>query len=405
MNTILSTLTASLLNLYDAFTTLGRLLALQSLTKKQLEEKNAIITEATQYIFMAHQIAQFLKQSYAIKVHAISWHENTHPVNNLILDSDGKTHDTNLQQLIKSLLAASNSTLDAMISKTERIIHLMPIFYFLMQLKKNIPYQRHSTLSIDEILGTAITISTNKKTLNGPPHIEADSIFLPTQNILEKDITSHTDSISEAAPYYWGLAARESVIADLCCLSIIEYDGFSINFYSDIIKQAWDKIRHAMYFLNIAVNLISELKQQLSPNDILSTYLTQFEETGQGLPIPLEKNLYEAMWNVTIEERLILLNHDTETSEIGHIKEKIFSPCASNHPQMRDGLEVVIHEEITHSRSSKKWLKYLLPNIKDRHDAINKALSLKNILLLPSRTHYQEEPLNKLIIDTLWRHK
>jgi hypothetical protein len=71
-------------------------------------------------------------------------------------------------------------------------------------------------------------------------------------------------------------------------------------------------MRHATSYLMNAIGLIPELLASLEPADPLVADLKAFQQTGRGLPIPIERNLYEAIWNSTLAERLVLFQVDTE---------------------------------------------------------------------------------------------
>ena len=405
MNSLLSETTHTLLTLYDAFTALGRLTALKALCLAQLHEKHLVINKAQQFIENAYQIATLLNRAYAIKTHHVTWHTHTHPTKNLLVDANNIIEPMAFHHAIDKLTAAAQFTLQKSISQISRITHLQPVLQLLRQLKQSLHCNTTTDLPLKDILGEPIASNSTDKVLQGPAHIDIDNIFLPTHSVLEEDISEYGNSATEAAPYYWGLSAFESVAADMCCLSIIEYDNFPIQFYRDMAKQAWDEIRHAILFLEMAISLLAELKNQLETDNPLLVYIKGFEKTGRGLPIPLERNLYEALWNATLEERLILMHHDAETPAISRLKEKMLSTLSAKHSTIRDGLEIVMREEITHARLGKKWLQYILPDPKMRTSVINRTRMLRSLLLLTSVAYHRNEPLSELIHDTLAKHR
>jgi hypothetical protein len=54
------------------------------------------------------------------------------------------------------------------------------------------------------------------------------------------------ESLRETIRYLWTVCVGETMAAELCALSSIEYDGLPPAFYRDMGKQAWDEMRHAV---------------------------------------------------------------------------------------------------------------------------------------------------------------
>jgi hypothetical protein len=400
MNKLLLEVSQSFFYLAEAFMTLGRLTALQALNSGQLRDKNLLIEKSAEFIETANQISIFLNRSYAFKSPLVTWHENSHPIKNRFLISEG-IDNRRIEEFQNHLLAAILYEINKTIKNIESCLNLQPALRFLKKITL-VNNFANTNAKISMLLGSSV-IHTNAsyKSLNGPPHVTLDKAFFPTDSLLETDVAEYGDTVLEAAPYYWGLSARESVAADMCCLSLIEYDGLPIDFYRDMAKQAWDESRHAIYFLDVAVNLLPELQSVLHNNDLLYLHIDNFLQTGTGLPIPLERNLYEALWNATLEERFVLMHLDTEKPGINRLKQKIASTFSKAHPDIAVGLEIVLREEITHARLGKKWLQYLIPNNQDRDKLIERTRLFRGMLLLTSSAHYQDKSLTKLINETI----
>lgn len=210
-------------------------------------------------------------------------------------------------------------------------------------------------------------------------------------------MSSFGDTLEENVPYFWSLAIRESLAADLCALSIVEYDQMPLSFYRDMAKQSWDEMRHSTYFFDLALTLIPELVDQLDTDHPLHANLTRFLATREGLPIPRERNLYEAILNASLVERLVLLHRDTETPGILRIKEKINSEFCSSRPHIGAALEIVMRDEVTHSRFGNVWLKHLIPDARERQDAIATTELLRGVLLLSAFAHHGGGSLGQLL--------
>ena len=143
-----------------------------------------------------------------------------------------------------------------------------------------------------------------------------------------------------------------------------------------------------------------ELKETLAKEDPLFKDIQNFEKTGQ-LPIPIEGNFYEAMWNATLEERLVLMHHDSESSSLKLMKKRLGSEENQKRPHILLGLNVVFQEEATHARLGKKWLRYLLPDHDERRAMMNSAHMLRGVLLLTTCAHHHNKPLNHIVTHAL----
>ena len=49
------------------------------------------------------------------------------------------------------------------------------------------------------------------------------------------------DLLEDIMPSFWSVAHSEMLAAELCALSIIEYDHLPLKFYLDLAKQSWDE--------------------------------------------------------------------------------------------------------------------------------------------------------------------
>jgi len=74
---------------------------------------------------------------------------------------------------------------------------------------------------------------------------------------------------------------------------MVEYDGLPLAFYRDFAKQARDEMRHALLFFRLGVDLLPSFLAWPPPDHPLVPGARRFAETGSGLPVPRERNLYE----------------------------------------------------------------------------------------------------------------
>lgn len=388
----------SLWKIYEGFITLGRLYALKSLGNKQISDKLIATAQCQRSIDAATRIALFMQRSYAKREPLIYWPSNLLPsVNGIFIDMN-IINMSLLEEVIRDLSSTLSMAVHRLHNTIYSTVALQPITVLLSEVAAWLVFEKKIAIDLAEFLGEKnATHHGTTKALCGPMHVSLDNAFTPSYSILKQNVPRYGNTVREAAPYYWALAARECLAADMCSLSLIEYDGLPVDFYTDMAKQAYDEIRHAAIFLEITKTLLPEFKTTLSPEEELYTIVTRFEKYGSGLPIPLERNLYEAMWNTTLEERFILMHYDTESPGIKQHRQNLESSYSRKYPSIANQIEIVMREEITHARMGDRWLKYLLPNPVDRANAIKHARLLRGILILTSSAHYCNEPLPDII--------
>lgn len=405
MEICLANITHKLWKIYDGYITLGRLYALKSLGNKQIDNKLTCNANCYRNIEAASRIARFMQKNYAKKEPLVHWPKHLLPATNGILI------DTNLinLKLLDEVIRDLSATLAFNIYQVHNLIHhhvaLQAMTYLLMEIASWLPYDTRNSTTLDEFLGEKNTLQQGLvKAFSGPMHVSLDNAFTPSYSILSQSPPDYGHHIRHATPYYWCLSARECLAADMCALSLLEYDGLPIDFYTDMAKQAYDEIRHAAIFLNITKTLMPDFKACLQPDEELFMIAARFEKYGSGLPIPLERNLFETIWNTTLDERFILMHYDTEAPGIHRLRQKLESSINKKYPFIGQQIEIVMREEVTHARIGDRWLKYLIPNPIDRANAIQHARLMRGILILTSSAHYTNKPLHSLIDNMLKRH-
>jgi len=236
----------------------------------------------------------------------------------------------------------------------------------------------------------------SKKVLDGPSKIKIDKVFTPSYNILESQIPEFGEKLEEVVPYFWSLSLREILASELCSLSIIEYDNLPLQFYWDFAKQSWDEARHSRIYLNLSTSLFEDLESQLMKESNLYQIIKKYRLTNAGLQVPREKNMYEAILNSQLEERLILMNILTEAPAIGRLTRKLKMLICSKYPEIARVFEFDKIDETFHARIGNYWLKQLIPNSFDRRQKIEDTKLLRGILLLSSISEYSDFKLSEM---------
>lgn len=388
MNTAFTVFKRALLDIHHGYITLGRLYAWQALNAGQIRDKLTLLSLCYRHIDASRQVIDFIKNSYAYNELYVGW------ANDIMPDQPIKT---TIQHHINLITAALQNKIQSTHRLAKNTIALQPLAYFLSQ--TDILYPEIDTdLELEDILGKQPSALYHPmKRLSGPTHVPIDRAFAPRYSILDTKAPLYADNITDAAPYYWCLSLRECLAADMCALNLIEYDGLPVDFYVDMAKQAYDEIRHAAIFFDISIHLLPDLKRSLTHTDVLFREIELYEMTGCGLPVPLERHLYEAMWNATLVERFILMHLDTETAGIRRLRQKMRSPFSLKYPYIAHQLDIVTREEISHAKLGSKWIKYLIPNQTTRLNTIKETRLLRGIFLLTASSHHCNMPLTTLV--------
>lgn len=378
----------------------ARLHSLEVLSHSSLKAKAQAAKMAYLCFDSATAINGFLLQYFNVRREiGISWPSNDRLDESLLVN--GKIDEDNLPKRVRGYQLKISQTLNHLQTFVENYPLIEPARTMLDRLALNLPNVDLSALSnfsLPEDILNSNAQQHPKKVFAGPRSVNIDQAFKPTFSLLRSPVPGFGDTLEEAVPYFWGLAIRESLAADLCALSIIEYDGLPPQFYLDMSKQCWDEMRHSQYFFDLAIKLFDELEKEVTPDHPLAINIREFRETGSGLPIPKEKNLYEAILNASLVERLILLHRDTETPGIKRLKEKIDSEICVKYPEIAESLEIILRDEITHSQFGNKWLEFLLPDIASRNAIIEQTELLRGVYLLSAFVHHGEESLGTLMM-------
>lgn len=386
---------AALWTLRDGLVAAARLEALRELGLGQLDAKRGSAERCVTLIEAADAVEDFTLAHYGGRAPAIEWPSELRPDDAGFI-SDGAVALDMLEVALVRRLRRCRATFDDLLKAAEINPLLSSVTALRAQLIACLP-DADGAAPLDPI-ERAPSSQKGRQAVRGPARLAVDASFAPTYSLLQRPVSAFGESLRENIPYFWSLALRESLAADLCALSIVEYDAMPMQFYCDMAKQCWDEMRHSTYFLDLAKRLMPEFERN-GGDDPLSRDIARYLETGRGLPIPRERNLYEAILNASLAERLILLHRDTETPGITRIKEKIASPFCRSHPEIAEALEIIMRDEVTHSRFGAAWLEHLLPDKAERDAAIELTELLRGVLLLSSFAHHGERSLGELIAE------
>jgi hypothetical protein len=383
--------------LCQVLASLGRLRTLLLLDEASIQARLEIARAVTHTFDLAVELGAFLDRYAGLKLGPVAWEPHSHPEQSEILirgtvDRERLSGEIDRHLGVASALVAELREkacdiplLAAWIDAIDRAAAFLPA-----------PTRGH----VKEAFPTTPKSPGWRKTVAGPRSVPTDASFRKDYGLLERDVPKFGETFAETVPYLWVLATRESLAAELCALCIVEWDGLPLSFYLDFSKQMWDECRHADFCRHAAVSLIEDLERELEPTDALLADVVAHREQAIGLPIPREGNLYEAISNASLIERIILMHHDTETPGITELQRQAESPLWAKHPEIAEGLSIVELDERSHARLGHRWLRYLVPNANERENAIDEARLLRPILILTSVAEHGPQELRDLIRET-----
>jgi hypothetical protein len=372
---------------------IARLHTINTFGVRSFEAKLQHSSKAYTSIYKANLVATCLQYTYNQKSKKCAWDAESVDIERLIgLDGVSielsetyiRTYQEQLVHVIGTLRTA----------ETENKLMYLPGLFILDQLAiddGSIPTVGHG-IQVRMVREAAII-----KTANGPKHELLDEIYEPTYSAQDRKPLTFGDNIDHNVEYFWILATQELLAADLCSLSVIEYDNLPFDFYYDFITQSWDETRHACHYLQLTKKLLPEIYTKTN-NSRLKGIIERYFETGT-LPIRKEKNFYEAMQNATLQERMILLNIRTEAPAVRYLTKRMESFFFKDYPDIRESFQFDKNDEIRHGRVGAKWLKYLYPDIQERNNALANADSLRGFLMATALSMYSDKEFVAFLSD------
>lgn len=384
VNELLAALSARLL-------TLSRLSALALLGEATAAAKCERARETVLRVEQAATVAEFASRYHQIKPTPGAWPTADRPdLRGLIVS--GRVARAETDAALAALAGETADTVAALGAIMATTPLLAPLSLLLPPVAASLPSP--SGAAPPGLVAPAPP-SEPAQVLRGPMHVDIDPLFAPEGALLDAATRRAFDE--HRSPFLWFLSIREEMAAELCALSMVEYDGMPLAFYRDFAKQAWDEMRHALFFFRVGVEQLPDFLATAPADHPLVAGARRFQETGRGLPVPREKNLYELTWNATLTERLVLMHLDTETPGLASFAHELRSDFCARHPAVAAELELASHDEASHARFGKTWLEHLVPDKGDRKLAIERALLLRGVLMLTAFSHYHETPLIEMM--------
>jgi len=379
----------------------SRVHTLEFLNEPYLKKKLEISRKSYDCIYLSKTINDYMVSTYNNQLRTISWIsffddleicfddkkqlsllnlENFH----LKLDSDINIYFNELNKISNESLM--HSSIDFILSKTKSEI---------LKCLSNDKLNRTKTYNNIKYGGTE-----PHQFLKLPNIVKLDPIYEPKISVLNKpQVKFSQDSYEINVEFFWNLGIREILAAEICALSIFEYDGFPVDFYYDFLKQMWDESRHANYYLNKSISMFPKVIERGINKELIET-IENYNLKGK-LPIPKEKNFIETFIDATIEERIVLLNIRTEAPAVARLKDKINSKFCEENLDIKQSFSMDRNDEISHGSIGYKWFKFLYPKKEDRALKLEEVDSMRGLLLFISLSEYSEKNYIETINDVI----
>jgi hypothetical protein len=236
-----------------------------------------------------------------------------------------------------------------------------------------------------------------RRTFVGPDVSLIDERYFVLEYSLEEYLApSRAGQLTTAVPFFWTLSAREAMVSDSCLLSLVEYDGLPLPFYRDMARQGADEARHAAMYFELSTELMPTYLSIVDRDNKAAQRVRGFLSGSEKLPLPKEGNLYSCMWSASLEQRLALMQVETEGNAVASTRRAIGSRLAREFVCVKRAFEVDYFDEIAHTRIGTRWLRHLFPERRDRREAIENAKLLRGILLLAAFAKSRKVPVEQL---------
>lgn len=171
-------------------------------------------------------------------------------------------------------------------------------------------------------------------------------------------------------------ALRETVAEEVAALNLFEYDGLPWAFYIDMGQQAEDEARHAL----LASAMLMSMGGRLG----------QFALSHFG-------NFYQLFWEMSLDERLVAMNLDTEAVSRSHLERAERRVRKAGYPKVAWLYGHIARDEMRHARIGARWFVHLYPNKSDRGRAIAAARALVVVHLASAQSFITGESTSELL--------
>lgn len=363
----------------------ARLFALTVIDESDYRKKSQSAARLVDVFQAAASMQQWAARQFHSSSFAVSWNDKFNPAYRNIL-VNGHVDRGVLEAALADVWVIMCATQADMISvclASREFSHWAPLVSNLIanspptQIPASAPrFSSRDFLRVDR----SVRVPTKKVT--GPRTSHLDSAFSAGYSLQEFAAPIRADRIELMVPYFWTLSAREAMVCDLCLLSAIEYDGLPLQFYGDMARQAADEARHAVMYLDLAIELMPSYLESARQGDHTAKLIRKFLNGSGKLPVPKEGNLFSCMWHANLEERLVIMQITTEGAAVASTRQAIDSTLAQKFPSVKRAFEVDYYDEVAHTRIGTRWLRYLCPNAAGRKNAIENAKLLRGILIL-----------------------
>ena len=375
-DSLVNSLRQGVANACGTLATLGRLHALRNLGGCDVIAREAAARDFVFCVDAASQLENFANRYYHARLGLVSWPLALQRELDAIIVG-GEIDLAALEAVTVQVAASATEVLERLRSLAEHSLLAQPLVTVLRGIEMLLPGQplhvpdgsTYSAFSRDYHDGPG-------RVFRGPTTVHLGPEFKPTYSLTDRRPPEFGSSIEENVPYFWLMAARETLASQMCALSAVEYDGLPLAFYSDMAKQCWDEARHSLNFLNLA--------QEMATHEL----------KNDGFPIP--GNFYEAMLNADLVQRLVLMNHRTEAPAIPAITRRLASDFCKQHSAVTEFYEFDRIDETSHASIGNRWLRHLAPDESERGKMIEEADLLRGLLLLTTFAHHGDGSLTEL---------
>jgi hypothetical protein len=362
------------------YATLGRLELLLQLGAPTQVEKERHAAAAFLYVEAAVRLQAILKTRLHRRSPNLQWPSSLSVGSLIGLEGTVSTQATDVHNRLTEHLRSVSGRFCASAGSFEMTTPLA-------EAVEGLPLGTSNTAS-DFVLVGGLQDAGVRQALKGPRAVHLDPVFERAQSVLDRRHPAFEPSDPGAAEHYWCLSAQETLAADLCALCAVEYDGLPLAFYYDMAFQAWDESRHAVCYLRLGIELLEAARSTYAADHPVLLAAAPFFSTGRGLPVALEGNFYEAIYNCDLVQRLVLMQHDSEAPGIRPKRRLLRTPFVTERPLLRDVLFFDMHDEMNHARIGATWLRHLLPDRDTRRAAIEETRLLRGFFLLTSIAQY-----------------
>jgi hypothetical protein len=343
----------AVVSLGQALVERGRLQAIRSFFDSSLEKRNADSRIYSASFECAGQIFEFCDRFLSLGEPAICWSDEAM--------APGKFSDGDF---------TPNDVIPA-IASTERRIH-QALSFLRLRLDSELNDRLLRLLHATEIAAFGSIAACDyfadapewrqdsgiAKVFCAPVDAALDPIFEKTYSLTIENAAPPVGecSVADIARRCWLTAMHEGMASRLCIITLFEYDGLPFSFYNDLAKQAADEANHAVRFLRCAKLLIDELS---ASSHQWSGMRYRLDESGTGLPVPFEGDFYPSIRAADLLTRMTWMHVDTEGPGVGSLIALSQELAVARRPAIRQALEYIIEDEITHARFGRHWVRML----------------------------------------------